>query len=67
MHPLLQEGSGSFLDWGIVHISVGNLVVIATMLVVFALAIVVPFPRHHDDRATTPAPAKGTSPGRGQR
>ncbi len=35
--------SGSYLDWGVVHISVANLVVIAIMVVVFLLAVLVPF------------------------
>lgn len=37
--------NGSYLDWGVVHISIANLLVIAVMLVVFALAVLVPFHR----------------------
>ena len=33
-----------FVHWGFVNLSVPNLVVIAAMLVVFVLALVVPFP-----------------------
>jgi hypothetical protein len=36
--------SGSYLDWGVVHISVANLLVIAIMAMVFLLAVLVPFP-----------------------
>lgn len=32
------------VDWQFVHLSVANVVVIALMLVVFVLAIVLPFP-----------------------
>lgn len=32
------------VDWHFVHLSVANVVVIGVMLVVFALAIVLPFP-----------------------
>ncbi|MBN9099094.1 MULTISPECIES: hypothetical protein [unclassified Pseudonocardia] len=35
--------NGSYVDWGVVHISVANLVVIAVMVVVFLLAVLVPF------------------------
>ncbi len=37
--------NGSYLDWGVVHISMANLQVVAVMLVAFALAVLVPFPR----------------------
>ena len=33
-----------YFDWGFVHISYGNLTVIAGMLLLFVLAVVVPFP-----------------------
>ncbi len=36
---------GHYLHWGFLSISVANLVVICVMLVLFALAIAVPFPR----------------------
>jgi hypothetical protein len=32
------------VDWHFIHLSVANVVVIALMLVVFVLAIVLPFP-----------------------
>jgi hypothetical protein len=32
------------VDWSFIHLSVSNVVVIALMLVVFVLAIVLPFP-----------------------
>jgi hypothetical protein len=32
------------VDWHFIHLSVANVVVIGLMLIVFALAIVVPFP-----------------------
>ena len=32
------------LDWHFIHLSVANVVVIGVMLIVFALAIVLPFP-----------------------
>ena len=39
------NGSGHYVHWGFIQISVANLVVILLMVVVFVLAIVLPFPR----------------------
>jgi high-affinity Fe2+/Pb2+ permease len=42
--------AGTFLTWGPISISIGNFVVIVTMLVVFAAALVLPFiPDGSDD------------------
>jgi hypothetical protein len=38
------NGPGHYLHWGVIQISVANLVVIGLMLVLFALAVVLPFP-----------------------
>jgi hypothetical protein len=38
-----------FLHWGVIQISLANLLVIVLMLVVFVLALVLPFPPIHDD------------------
>ena len=48
---LAAEGSsGRYLDWGVVQISVTNLLIVLAMIVVFLLAVLVPFPGHrHDD------------------
>lgn len=48
--PGAAEPAGVFLSWGIFGIQLGNLVVILVMLLLFALAIVVPFPRGRRDR-----------------
>jgi hypothetical protein len=39
------NGSGHYVHWGFVQLSVANLVLILLMIVVFILAIVLPFPR----------------------
>jgi hypothetical protein len=39
-------GTGHYVHWGFIQISVANLVVILLMIVVFVLAILLPFPRH---------------------
>ena len=41
----LLGGTGSFVHWGVIQISVANLVVIGVMLAVFGLALLVPFHR----------------------
>ena len=39
------NGSGHYIHWGFIQISVANFVVIILMVIVFVLAILVPFPR----------------------
>jgi hypothetical protein len=39
-----MDAPGSYVNWGVIHISVANLVVIVAMLLVFALALFLPFP-----------------------
>jgi hypothetical protein len=38
------EAAGHFLHWGVLQISMGNLIVIGLMVAVFVLALVLPFP-----------------------
>jgi hypothetical protein len=51
MHPVSVMGAvftlnhpAHTVDWHFIHLSVANVVVIGIMLVVFALAIALPFP-----------------------
>ena len=37
--------------WHFIYLSVPNIIVIVVMLVVFALAILLPFPKHKVDRS----------------
>jgi len=39
---------GHYLHWWVIQLSLANFVVIVLMLVVFALALVVPFPKLHE-------------------
>jgi len=39
------SGSGNYIHWGFIQLSVANFVVILLMIVVFILAIALPFPR----------------------
>jgi hypothetical protein len=40
-----MDSPGTYLHWGVIQISLANLIVIALMLVVFAVALVARFPR----------------------
>ena len=41
--------AGHYVHWGVIDISLTNLLIIAAMVVAFVLALVVPFPGGHDD------------------
>ncbi|GAA2018059.1 hypothetical protein GCM10009839_12650 [Catenulispora yoronensis] len=43
--PVDLNGHGHYLHWGILQVSVANLVVVAVIAVAFVLALIVPFPR----------------------
>ena len=47
--PVMNE-SASYLAWGWLSISAPNLIVILVMVLLFALAIVLPFPKDRDNR-----------------
>jgi hypothetical protein len=47
---LIADGAGRYVSSGVIQISVTNLVIIGLMILVFVLALVLPFPgRHHRD------------------
>ena len=39
-------GAGRYIHWGVVQISLSNIIIIGAMIVLFLIAIVLPFPRH---------------------
>jgi hypothetical protein len=43
-----MDAPAPYLHWGFIQISLANLVVIAVMLLLFVLALVLPFPGHAD-------------------
>jgi len=45
----LLGGHAHFLHWGVIQISLANLIVIVLMLAVFGLAVGISFPQDHDD------------------
>ena len=50
MGLVLADSAGNYISAGVIQISVTNAVIIGAMIVVFILALVLPFPggRHHD-------------------
>lgn len=43
--PVDLNGTGAYVHWGVIQLSVANLVVIGLMVVVFVAALLLPFPR----------------------
>lgn len=41
--------AGHYVHWGVIKVSVTNLAIIVSMVVVFVLAILVPFPHARED------------------
>jgi len=48
----LPLGSGSYLHWGVVQISLTNFLIIVGMVVLFVIALLAPFPGGRDDEDT---------------
>jgi len=42
------NGTGHYIHWGFIQISVANFVVIVLMILVFILAIALPFPKRKE-------------------
>jgi len=42
--PVDLNGTGHYVHWGVIQLSVSNLVVIGVMVVVFVAALLLPFP-----------------------
>ena len=48
--PVDLNHPGHYVHWGVVQISVANLVVIGIMIVLFVAALLLPFPKPKDER-----------------
>ncbi|MFI1162450.1 hypothetical protein ACH4UM_02285 [Streptomyces sp. NPDC020801] len=42
--PVDLNGTGRYVHWGVIQLSVANLVVIGLMVIVFVAALLLPFP-----------------------
>jgi len=48
--PIDLDGPGHYVHWGVVQISVANLIVIVVMVLLFAAALFLPFPKGRGPR-----------------
>jgi hypothetical protein len=46
---IAADAPGKYIHWGVIQISVANLAIIGVMVLLFILALVVPFPTHDDE------------------
>jgi len=44
------NGPGHYVHWGVIQISVANLIVIAVMVAIFVAALLLPFPGRRRDK-----------------
>jgi hypothetical protein len=49
--PINLNHTGHYLHWGVIQISVANLVMILVMITLFVLALVLPFPGAKGDKS----------------
>jgi hypothetical protein len=54
--PSVSQEAGRYLHWGVVSISMTNLLIIAAMVVLFVLAVLLPFPKAKE---SVPPPVPG--------
>ena len=43
-------GTGKYISWGVLQISLANLIIITVMIIMLLAAIVLPFPKHETRR-----------------
>lgn len=51
---VVAAGAGHYVYWGVLSVSLTNLLIIVAMVVLFALALVVPFPTSGPDDRSRP-------------
>jgi len=49
---------GKYIHWGVIQISVANAAIIGVMIVVFILALVIPFPAGHGEQSDEQRPGR---------
>jgi hypothetical protein len=55
--------AGRYLHWGVISISLSNFSIIVGMIVVFVLALVIPFGRHHQQSGVDSDPDRAPKDG----
>jgi hypothetical protein len=48
--PVNLNHHGHYVHWGVIQLSVANLIVIIVMIVVFVVALLLPFPKGRSQR-----------------
>jgi hypothetical protein len=56
-------GVGRYLHWGVISISLSNFSIIVAMIVLFVLALVIPFGRHHQQSSVGSDPENDSQDG----
>jgi len=59
------DGTGKYIHWGVIQLSISNLVVIGVVVALFVAAILLPFPAGRDSEApnrTDPPDDAGSQP-----
>jgi hypothetical protein len=46
--------AGHYVHWGVLNVSVTNIAIVAVMVIVFVLAILLPFPHGAEEAADVP-------------
>ena len=54
--------AGHYFHWGVISVSITNLLIVIAMLVLFGLALVVPFPGHRTTAHSRVERAEGGAP-----
>ena len=49
---------GKYIHWGVIQISVANAAIIGVMILVFILALVIPFPAGHGEQSDEQRPGR---------
>src|ERR1700722_20614619 len=67
--PINLDQPGTYLHWSIFYVSMANLVLIGVMVVIFGLALVLPFPKGRtypaEESAAGPLPGDDATAGAG--
>jgi hypothetical protein len=48
---IVAGSPGKYIHWGVIQISVANLAIICVMILLFVLALVIPFPTGHGEHS----------------
>jgi len=55
---IVAQEPGKYIHWGVIQISVANAAIIGVMVLVFILALVIPFPTGHGEQSDEQRPGR---------